>query len=434
MARSDPPTTHPCDALSAKVFWLFLAVIGFALLTRLLSAGVFLTVQGVLSLLIFNSFVASLSLGLLIHYWVLPARKLERIAILGGGALLELLLGLHRFRHTDWIMVVVNFGVGLGIAALFLGFLPRFARAGSAAEKARLRRSFYSPMLILFSYFVGHFTVGLVAILNPTVYDLYGYAIDRKFGPSLAFVVASAMIQWPLLGHGLRIVYGFLAIPMVLSQVKYLLNPRKHYADPTVCFVFLGTLGGALYFAFPMVGAAAFFSKVFPFYQPDVIEPQSLVFSSLEAPRRCLPSLHGAWALSCCWLNWNSKGWFRYGSLLFLALTIPAALSTGHYLMDLVLSFPLTLWVHALVVWLSSLHKGSYHHPVLRRTALQAVAWGACMMLGSIYLLRAWPGIFLNSTAFCYAWTVTLVAASWYLDFRVQKLAYQRLGQESTKL
>lgn len=424
---------HPCDPLDRRLFGLLAVTVMLALLLRLASAGPFMTLQGILALFIFNPFVSGLCLGIFLHYLFLSRSWKERLSIAFFATLLELPLAYHRWLYAPEL-ILQCFGVGLGLATLAFGLIPRFLQNVDLQARTRHRRAFFAPVLMLCSFFVGHFTVGLVAQASPLVNDLYGYAIDLQFGPSLSFVIAGIMRQTAWLQHLLLGVYNSLAIPMVLTQVRYMHSPRQIFLNPTLAFVLMGTLGGLLYFAFPMVGAEKFFARSFPFYPPPRIDPQSILFGNLDAPRRCLPSLHGAWALSVCWLNWKAGGWIRSLTLLFLLLTLPAALSTGHYLMDFVYSFPLVVLIHALIVWFCGFFRGDYASSQIRQSARSSMAQASLMLFGSVGLLVFWPGAFLVSSALCYGWALGIVAWSWRLEMRLQALCYPRLQAHSGSL
>ncbi len=380
---------HPSDRIRGGLFAFYASVIAFAFLLRLGTAGAFDTIQGILTLLIFNSFVGSLCLGLFLSYLGLPRKNGELALVLVVGLLCEAGLASYRLPLTDATLTVLMFGVGLGGCCLLFGMLPRFW----SAPDADLRRRCLSPALILMSYFVGHFTVGLVAQLSPLVYDLYAQGVEWQIGVPASFWLRSWFVLHPSVHQIFRIVYGSLALAMVVTQLHFLARPARYAVDPTMSFVVLGTLGGILYFVCPIIGPAEFFSKVYPFQVPPWIEPAAVPFGSLAEPRNSMPSLHGAWALGCWWCTWSANRYLRISLGLFFLMTVPAALSEGHYLVDLLASFPLTLSVHALLIGLC--------HPSLRSRALASAGLALIATVAIPLSLRwgFWP----------YAWPAALI-------------------------
>jgi hypothetical protein len=70
-----------------------------------------------------------------------------------------------------------------------------------------------------------------------------------------------------------------------------------------------------------------------------------------NAPRNCVPSMHLTWALFL-WIN--TRGWVKWVTGIFAALTAVATISTGeHYVFDLLVALPWTWFITVLAGWLA---------------------------------------------------------------------------------
>lgn len=418
------PTEHPSDSPRSLLFAVYGVIIGLALLLRVVSAGWFTTIQGILSLFLFNSFVGSLCLGLFLNYLLLPIRKLQLAGVLLAGLLFEAILGSYRLALVDRVLLVLMFGVGLGASSLIFGLIPRVLKGGGAVAQRHLQ----SPVLMLCSYFVGHFTVGLVAQLGSMVYDLYAFEVDLAYGWAAAFKIRHWLNGHPPMGTLSNFIYGALALAMVASQLSFLRRPFKYHLDPTLCFVLLGTAGGTFYFVCPMVGPEEFFSKAFPAVVPPSGLLQAMPFLNLDTPRSCIPSLHVAWALSCWWVNWRAHVALRWGLGVFFVLTVPAALSTGHYLIDAVTAFPLTMGVHSFLCWMIEVMRPRKSPRLIRMSALAALS-GLIVCTLSVMALRWFPEFYLSNRLLLWLWTLFCIGGSWWIEASIRRMSMQRLGE-----
>jgi len=391
---------------------------------RVVSAGWFFTIQGILSLFLYNSFVGSLCLGLFLNYLLLPIRKVQLTGVVVVGLVFEVMLGNFRLAQVDRVLLLLMFGVGLGGSALFLGLIPRALRGGGSLVQRHLQ----SPVLMLCSYFVGHFTVGLVAQLSQMVYDLYAFQIDLEYGWPAAFQIRLWLVRHPHLHTLSNVIYGALALAMVASQLSFLRRPFKYHLDPTLCFVLLGTAGGSFYFMCPMVGPEEFFSKAFPVVVPHLSSLQAVPFANLDIPRSCIPSLHVAWALSCWWVNWRAHVALRWGLGVFFVLTVPAALSTGHYLIDAVTAFPLTMGVHSFLCWMIEVMHPRKSPRLIRMSALAALS-GLIVCTLSVMALRWFPEFYLSNRLLLWLWTLFCIVGSWWVEGSIRRMSMQRLGE-----
>jgi len=125
----------------------------------------------------------------------------------------------------------------------------------------------------------------------------------------------------------------------------------------------------------------------------------------MNIARNAMPSLHMSWSLAIWWNLRNFRKPVAIGGFVFAMLTVIATLGTGeHYLIDLVVSFPFSLCLQAIV---------SRHLPFARRWKPMAV--GALLTIVWLLLLRYELPIFWISPVIPWAAIVFTVGVSLYL-------------------
>jgi hypothetical protein len=133
----------------------------------------------------------------------------------------------------------------------------------------------------------------------------------------------------------------YTTLPLWLGALGAIQYRRSGTCTLMSAFVIAGLLGSALYYFFPAAGPRYLLGADFPFTVPELPpEPATIAPAFLNA----MPSLHMAWAV-LLWINvraYSVRLNIAYG--LFCLLTVFATLGLGeHYLIDLVVAFPLAL-------------------------------------------------------------------------------------------
>jgi hypothetical protein len=294
------------------------------------------------------------------------------------GILLEVALAIERNREH----CAESPGLGMGIAGwLGLGYL---ALQRPSERRFLLQLLRYSVVLPL-SMPLGVWQLSAIPqITQLQVYDLHLYGVENCYGYHFSFLVNDWTTSSPWLWNTAVLVYVLPPLLMVVAQVLKLLYPERFYADPTLSFFVLSSLGCASYNLCPAVGPDHFFPTFFPKLAPDAIFPVVVQHVDMLAPRNQMPSLHVAWALMIWWQLRCVGRWPGRSGMVFVALTMWAAFLGTHYLVDYVFSFPIAAFTF---VTLAALER--------RRMPSLGVATGNLLCLVTFFmgiaLLTQWP-------------------------------------------
>jgi hypothetical protein len=121
--------------------------------------------------------------------------------------------------------------------------------------------------------------------------------------------------------------------------------------DVLTSFIVAGLAGSVIYHLCPVVGPRPFLPD-YPATMPDLsaLLPVATAEGVPGDVRNCVPSLHTAWGLLVWWHASRLGRAFRGFGLAFFLLTECATLALGeHYVVDLVVAFPFTVLVRAVV-------------------------------------------------------------------------------------
>lgn len=386
-------------------------LLGFAVLPVLLFHIFFVSLlwkignDPILSLSISGAFV--------IHCWRGRSRT-EYALTIALAALLRFayrefgVISSHYFGYT-----IIGWGSFLGIASLLvLGWRTLRAHGDSRREPA-------SDLLAgaSFFFFWIMFDVGLslTTILLPHTYDPYLYAFDNSLGGQPSFLLARLIFRRPALSGITHLVYGAITLPIAML---YASQRCREYANGYKVFPLLiaAAAGGyLLYFVLPATGPAPAFGGAFPFsILPVHLDGRDVVDLSHRAARNAIPSLHLGAALI---VYWNSRAWpkvARAGLGLFALATGFATLALGeHYLVDLVVAFPVMLTFHAAAMTAVPLRETERRIPIIAGLTA-TLAWFLLLRFGSpLYLY--WP------TAVPWVLAAVTVAGACVLESRLAR-------------
>lgn len=308
---------------------------------------------------------------------------------------------------------IISWGSFLGIASLLvLGW--RTLRAHSD-----LRREPASDLLAGagFFFFWIVFDIGLVltTILIRHTYDPYLYAFDKSLGGQPSFLLGRLIVGRPTLWGMTHVVYMAITLPIAML---YASQRCRGYANGYKIFPLLiaaATGGYLLYYALPATGPAFAFAGAFPFsILPVHLDGRDVVDLSRQAARNAMPSLHLGAALL---VYWNSGAWpkaARAGLGLFVLATAFATLALGeHYLVDLVVAFPVMLMFHAAAMTAVPLRESERRTPIIAGLTA-TLAWFLLLRFGSrLYL--SWP------TTVPWVLAAVTVAGTCFLESRLAR-------------
>ena len=200
------------------------------------------------------------------------------------------------------------------------------------------------------------YSLDFASHLRPLVLDLYTLSFDGSLGFQPSFAIGVMLNHHGWLKVAAWIAYTGILIAMAMAHAIQVRRegPQGSRFSILLGFLVIAVIGNGVYHLFPAVGPIYAFHGLFP-DAPLPAQQMAHVnvvpfFLDPQFPRNAVPSLHFSWAL---FIWWNLR---RYGkvceffSLVFLGLTFLATLGLGeHYLVDLVISFPFTLAIQALM-------------------------------------------------------------------------------------
>ena len=240
--------------------------------------------------------------------------------------------------------------IAFDAAALLTGahtlLLSRSAARGKWARALLWLYLLFAALVLLLQQ-LANFTVVLHAFTHDTVL----YRLDGVFGlvpdASLARFALALPAAAPVLAtwHPLLI-----AAPCLLLGAS-LRGVRQDEALAVLRFVLIA--GVVLCMAcnlYPAAGPAATFQKFFPAALPALQDVPLERVVLIGAARVALPALHFSWAMGLVLLTWRRQRKWRTLFCVVCVLDVLIELALGkHYLIDLVVTMPLTLALVALV-------------------------------------------------------------------------------------
>jgi len=297
------------------------------------------------------------------------------IAVALRMAITRAMGGLGSYYGVGWI----TWGAFAGIASI-LALSAQMIRARVHHDEVRrkvLRETFYSATVFpLFSLLIGY-ALPPITWLRPNTLDLLLLKFDGSLGFQPSFILGRWLYPTPN-WWGVTTIFYY-ALPLGASVLYSLHLADRRTGQPTPVRILelllsLMTAGFALYAVFPATGPAHAFPSLYPWKTPSLPQIFTLVPNFDAAPRNCMPSLHLAGALAVFWNSRRWPGWGRILAALYLLITAFATLALGeHYLVDLVVAVPFTLFFQA--AW-TSVHSGStYRHLALISGATLTAAW-----------------------------------------------------------
>jgi len=338
----------------------------------------------------------------------------RRIAIVGAmGTLLAVGLVWGRFEGLPTLLVQVMGSFGLA-SLLWLGGIVLWRGRASEPEAycALLPGAVLTFLILGASY-----SLNMASMLHAKTYDLYAYVFDGALGFQPSFLVGRILARNPWLFPLVKLSYEGIVLAMAALYAAFMTR-RKRPVWEIIELLFAPAMVGYLFFSvFPVCGP----HYAFPLDYPNAYLPYRFLHRlALEAvpllpafPRNGVPSLHMTWALMI-WLNTRGlPRWMRATAAALVLATGFDTLATGeHYLFDLVVSLPFTLWMQACLVRTVSFRNPERWRPAAAGCAM-FLAWLAIGRFGLHWMLisRAIPwSLVVISSAISLWWAIRLPA------------------------
>lgn len=362
----------------------------------------------VLSFMMWGSFLIYLASRPKMPEWVIAV-------LLAIG--LRLAYGFFIGLNSSFGSWLINWGGFAGLASL----LVMFVQAVRSRDSARATR--WTTLLVAgalpYSWIVIALCLGSIA-QTPRTYDALLLAFDSSLGFAPSSFLAKAIEGRPLLTDLTHTIYNALPLGASCVLAWYLESSfRPVRVIPMYITLMIG--GVFLYAIYPAAGPHFAYAAGFPDHLPAKWEILAQPLAPFVAPRNAMPSLHfGAMLL----LLWNSRAWrpwARIAALLFTAGIAFSTLALGeHYLIDLIVAFPVMLAVQAL--WTRAI-------PLTSPPRYRAAAAGLLATAAWLAALRWSIPTFLAYPLLAWVCVLVTVAGSIYLELTLARAAWSSCGQ-----
>ena len=286
--------------------------------------------------------------GILLLYWTaeLSAKRRAMVVILGGLLSVWIASGGYEGLASLLAQVIGAFG----LASLFLLACVVFWN-GRDREPSAYRA--LVPAIALMSLFLSaQSALNLASSLHRETLDFYAFAFDGSLGFEPSFALGRFVNARLWLLPFAKVSYEGIPLAIAALYAGFMRRRRQPIWEIIGAFVVSTVIGYILFSIFPVCGPSYAFGKNFPSqYVPyPALRHMALekVSLPLSDPRNGVPSLHMTWAL-LIWLNTRSlhRGARWAAGALVLATAFDTLASGEHYLFDLVVALPFTLWMHA---------------------------------------------------------------------------------------
>jgi PAP2 superfamily protein len=302
---------------------------------------------------------------------------------LAGIVLLTFLFAVLNFRilgyPATWEVAVTLLSVASFSILLLRGIW-------SDGDERRLALYTVLPSsLFLMSDWAAAFFLNLTEKARPSVLDLYLYSFDASLRIQFSFVLGRLFAQHHAFALVSTWVYMTLPIAIALVYVGCLAQRRGNALPAFLALFLTGPIGIVLYNLFPAVGPIHVFGTRFPFQPLTIDQVRRLFVEPVAIPgvRNTMPSLHAAWIYLVFWYARSLSRVEKIVASVLVFFTLCATLGIGeHYIIDLVVAVPFTVFILALVNLIVSRRRAVFLLP-LSVGLLSTLAWFAALRFAS---------------------------------------------------
>ena len=213
-------------------------------------------------------------------------------------------------------------------------------------------RALLPAIALAFLVLAAQYPLNMASFLHQKTFDLYAFAFDGSLGVEPSFVPGRFLNSKPWLFPFLKVSYLGILLAMAALYCGFMRRREKPIWEIIEVLFASAMVGYAFFSIFPVCGPRYAFERDFP----DMVVPYAafhrLTLAKIPVswlfPRNGVPSLHLTWAL-LIWLNTRSLPRLaRLAALALVLATVFDTLDSGeHYLFDLVVALPFTLWMQA---------------------------------------------------------------------------------------
>jgi len=285
-------------------------------------------------------------------------------------------------RYEDLAALLVQVIGGFGLASLLL--LSCVVIWNGREREAAAYQALLPSIVLGFLVLGAQYSLNMASLLHPKTLDSYAFAFDGSLGFEPSFVLGRFLNSRSWLFPFVKVSYEGILLAMAALYAGFMRRRDKPIWEIIEVLFASAMIGYAFFSIFPVCGPRYAFGRDFP----DVIVSYAALHQFVPGrvpvapvfPRNGVPSLHLTWAL-LIWLNTRSlPRWARLAALALVLATVFDTLASGeHYLFDLVVALPFTLWMQALMARTVSIRE--------RRRWLPAVC-GCVMFLAWLVIGR----------------------------------------------
>ena len=338
----------------------------------------------------------------------------SRVALVSGIGLAGVVTTVWgRYEGIPTLLVQVMGPLGLAsLVVMSCALVLRGRERESAAYRALLPGG-----ALTFLTLGAQYSLNMASLIHATTLDLYAYAFDGSLGFQPSFVLGRFLNASPWLFPAVKVSYEGIVLAMAALYAGFMARREKPMWE-LIELLFAPAMVGYLFFSvFPVCGPHYAFAVDFPNAYLPYPMLHRLALERIPVlpafPRNAVPSLHLTWAL-LIWLNTRGLSrWARAAAAALALATVFDTLATGeHYLFDLIVSLPFTLWMQACMVRTVKFSARERWLPAVAGCVM-FLGWltigrfGFHWMLISRYLV--WS-LALASSAVCLVWAMKLPA------------------------
>ena len=318
-----------------------------------------------------------------------------------------------RFEGLPTLLVQAMGSLGL-VSLLWLACIVLWR--GREREPASYR-ALLPGVVLTFLILGASYSLNMASMLHAKTCDLYAYVFDGALGFQPSFLAGRILKDQPWMFPLVKLSYEGIVLAMAALYAAFMSRRDKPLWE-IIELLFAPAMVGYLFFSvFPVCGP----HYAFPLDYPEAYLPYGALHRlALEGipvlpafPRNGVPSLHLTWAL-LIWLNTRGlPRWMRATAGVLVLATVFDTLATGeHYLFDLVVSLPFTLWMQACLARTVSFRNPERWRPAAVGCAM-FLAWLVIGRFGLHWMLVSrvviWS-LVVASTAISLRWMIRLPA------------------------
>lgn len=289
-----------------------------------------------------KSLFFTLSLIASVIIWAAYKKTVREFLFVGLVPAFAMLSSIYIYLYNDVFQIRSFLALlALSFYVVFTIMLKRiFSSSGEEKENYIdiLCKLLLLPLFVLSSSYY----LSLTALIFPTTNDLLLYELSNIYFPATAQHITQFFYTYDLFLVAIQSIY--IGLPIFVAMIYFVAKRNNQVNRVIPNFLNISVFGYIGYFILPASGPNYLFSGAYPFDIPvDVLNGGYDALVTVF-PRNAFPSLHTAWGLLLILSASGFRACYRYLFYFLGISTILSSVATGeHYLIDLIVSFPLVV-------------------------------------------------------------------------------------------